>query len=194
MNIKRRSPLKGTVRILGIIFLTITVIACVVMSKATEINTTYPEPTEHKNEIELLPPLTTTSIPAPQEPIYQYNITAEEKDMLVRLVFLEANTESLECQKAIISVVINRWINGYWGNTLHDVVYAKGQFSTAKHIPIATPTPNNYEAVEYVLKNGSTLPEYILYFRANYHFKWNGYVPYKNIDNTYFGYLSKDKK
>lgn len=190
MNIKRRSPLKGTIRILGIIFLMITVIACVVMSKATEINTVSPEPTEQKNEIKSLP----TPTPTPQEPVYKYNVTAEEKDLLARLVFLEANTESLECQKAVISVVINRWENGYWGNTLHDVVYAKGQFSTAKNIPIATPTANNYEAVDYVLKNGSTLPEYVLYFRANYHFKWNGYVSYKNIDHTYFGYLSKDKK
>jgi spore germination cell wall hydrolase CwlJ-like protein len=124
----------------------------------------------------------------------KYNLTPEEREMLAGLVFTEANTESLECQKAIVSVVINRWENGYWGNTLYDVIYAKHQFAAAHKIKTVTPTANNYEAVDYVLMNGCTLPKYVLYFRANYHFKWHGYVPYTSIDHTYFGYIDKDKK
>lgn len=127
------------------------------------------------------------------EEMYVYNITQEEREMLARLVFLEANTESIDCQKAIVSVVINRWQNGYWGNTLHDVVYAKGQFTPASKISRTTPTSTNYEAVDYVIQYGTTLPEYVLYFRTNYHFNWRGYSGYTHIDNTYFGYMKKDK-
>ena len=127
------------------------------------------------------------------EPTYAYKITSKEREMLARLVYREANVESLECQKAVVSVVINRWQNGYWGNTLDDVVYSENQFSPAHLIPQTTPTEINYEAVDYVLKNGCTIPNYVLYFRADYHFKWSGYVPYQQIDNTYFGYQSKDK-
>lgn len=124
----------------------------------------------------------------------QQSITLNDRETLARLVFLEANTESLECQKAIVSVVINRVNSGYWGNTINSVVYSSGQFTTASNIRHTTPTATNYEAVDYVLTNGVTLPSYVLYFRAGYHFSWNGYVPYAVMDNTYFGYMAKDKK
>jgi spore germination cell wall hydrolase CwlJ-like protein len=128
------------------------------------------------------------------EPTYVYNVTSAEREMLARLVYLEGGIESLECQKAIASVVINRWQNGYWGDTIKKVIYAKAQFSPASKIKTTTPTETQYEAVDYVLKNGCTLPEYVLYFRANYHHKWTGYQPYTVIGRTYFGYLEKDKK
>ena len=127
------------------------------------------------------------------EPTYVYNVTPEEREMLARIVYQEANIESLECQRAVASVVINRWNNGYWGDTLEQVIYAESQFSPAYLIPSTTPTNTNYEAVDYVLKNGCTVPEYVLYFRADYHFDWDDYVPYDDINNTYFGYLKKDK-
>lgn len=123
-----------------------------------------------------------------------YNITSAEREMLARLVYLEANTESLECQKAIVSVVINRWQSGYWGDTLEDVVYYPNQFSPARLIDQTTPTNTNYQAVDYVLKNGTTVENFVLYFRASYHFDWSGYEPYCKIDNTCFGYFIKDKK
>ena len=123
-----------------------------------------------------------------------YNVTLDDRETIARLVFLEANTESLECQKAIASVVLNRVNSGYWGNTVNSVVYAKNQFTPASRIPYVAPTATNYEAVDYVLENGATLPAEVLYFRANYHFNWNGYVPYTSIDNTYFGYMAKDKQ
>jgi spore germination cell wall hydrolase CwlJ-like protein len=128
-----------------------------------------------------------------KEPTYAYNITSMEREMLARLVYLEANTESLECQMAIASVVINRWQDGRWGQTLLKVVYAPYQFSPAHLIYQTTPTETNYEAVDYVLKNGSTLPEYCLYFRTNHHFEWDGYKPYTQIDFTCFGYFETDR-
>ena len=130
----------------------------------------------------------------PQENIitYAYDITPEEREMLARLIFLEANTESLNCQKAIASVVINRWQNGYWGSSISDVIYAPNQFTPAKKIPYTTPTSINYEAVDYVIQYGVTVPQYVLYFRANYHHRWKGYRGYIVYDHTYFGYMEKD--
>jgi len=128
-----------------------------------------------------------------KEPLYAYNITSMEREMLARLVYLEANTESLECQMAVASVVINRWQDGRWGQTLLKVVYAPYQFTPANLIYQTTPTEINYEAVDYVLKNGSTLPEYCLYFRTSHHFDWEGYKPYTQIDYTCFGYFVADR-
>lgn len=126
------------------------------------------------------------------EPTYQYNITSVERELLARLVYREANIESLECQMAVISVVINRWQDGRWGNTLEEVIYSPTQFSPANLLYKTTPTELNYTAVDLVLKNGCTLPPYCMYFRSKYHFDWNGYKPYTEIDNTYFGYFEKD--
>jgi spore germination cell wall hydrolase CwlJ-like protein len=115
--------------------------------------------------------------------------------MLARLVYLEANTESLECQRAVASVVINRWLDGRWGSTIASVIYSPYQFSPAGLIHKTTPTETNYVAVDHVLKNGSILPKYCLFFRSQYGFSstWSGYVEYAQIDNMYFGYFTADK-
>lgn len=126
-------------------------------------------------------------------PTNKIDLSEKDRETLARLVYLEANIESVECQRAVVSVVINRLNSGYWGDTIDKVVYAKNQFTPARLISSTTPTQKNYEAVDYVLENGVTLPEYVLYFRANYHFSWKGYNPYISIDRTYFGYMSKDK-
>lgn len=128
------------------------------------------------------------------EPTYTYNVTSEEREMLARLLYREARGESFECQKAVISVVINRWINGYWGDTLYDVIYAKNQFSPSDILWKTTPSETQYAAVDDIIKNGTTLPEYVLFFRADRHFAWDGYCEYDVMGQTYFGYLEKDKQ
>lgn len=131
-----------------------------------------------------------------KDPIYKHNLSSVEREMLARLVYLEANTESIECQQAVASVVINRWMSKRWGETIASVIYSKYQFSPSGLIYKTTPTETNYAAVDYVLKNGSILPEYVMYFRASYGFSktWEGYTEYTQIDKTYFGYFIKDKK
>lgn len=128
------------------------------------------------------------------KPKYTYSITSEEREMLARLVYLESNIESLECQKAVASVVINRLNSGHWGTSIKEVIYAEGQFSPAKLIKQTTPTELNYQAVDEVLKHGTTVPDWVMYFRAYYHFSYTGYIPYTHIDNTYFGGHEWDKK
>lgn len=129
-----------------------------------------------------------------KEPNYKYNISSVEREMLARLVYLEANTESLECQSAIASVVINRWLSKQWGSTIASVIYSPYQFSPSGLIYKTTPTETNYAAVDQILKSGSIFPEWVMYFRTDYHFDWQGYQPHCQIGNTYFGYFIKDKK
>lgn len=127
-----------------------------------------------------------------KEPTYAYNITSAEREMLARLVCREANTESLECQMGIVSVVINRWQNGRWGDSLEDVIYSPYQFTPADLLYKTTPSELNYTAVDLVLQNGCTLSPYVMYFRADHHFNWEGYKPYTQIDYTCFGYFEGD--
>ena len=131
-----------------------------------------------------------------KEPTYKYNISSVERETIARLVYLEANTQSLECQQAVASVVINRWLDGRWGSTITGVIYSRYQFSPAGLIYKTTPTETNYVAVDYVLKNGSILPKYCMYFRSDYGFSeyWDGYAEYHRIDDMYFGYFVADKE
>lgn len=128
-----------------------------------------------------------------KEPTYTYNIMSSEREMLARLVHREANIESFECQMAVASVVINRWQDGRWGNSLSEVIYSQYQFTPSNLLYQTTPTELNYKAVDTILKNGCTLPAYCMYFRADYGFDWDGYEHYVKIDSTYFGYFVTDQ-
>lgn len=121
----------------------------------------------------------------------KYSVTAEERLLLAQLVYREANLESLDCQKAVVSVVFNRLDAGKWGDTLHEVIYYKNAFTPATLglLKGVEPTNTNFEAVDFVIQNGSTLSTEVRYFRSGYHFSWDNYEGYIVLDNTYFGYF-----
>jgi hypothetical protein len=97
---------------------------------------------------------------------------------------------------AVASVVINRWLDGRWGSTIANVIYSPYQFSPAGLIHKTTPTETNYVAVDHILKSGSILPKYCLFFRSGHCFSdvWSGYARYAKIDSIYFGYFTADKE
>lgn len=123
-------------------------------------------------------------------------VTDEERYLLAALVFCEANTESAECQRAVVSVVFNRLACGKWGHTLKEVIFYPNAFTPASNGKIFKVEPNsvNYDAVDYVLKNGPTMPTYVRYFRTDHHFNWKGYVGYAVVGSTYFGYFEDWEK
>lgn len=125
-----------------------------------------------------------------KDPEYVYNFSASERLLLAQLVYREARGESFETQCGIVSVVMNRLAYGYWGDTIEKVVYAKGQFTVAGSLRQTTPREENFQAVDFVARYGTTLPAYVMYFNAG------GYVrdPYMCVpgDNTYFSYLQRD--
>ena len=122
----------------------------------------------------------------------KYSVTAEERELFARLVYCEANTEGIECQRAVVSVVFNQLDSGKWGNTVTEVIYYRNNFTPAVFglLDTAEPTSTNYEVVDYVIQNGSTLPTYVRYFRSGYHHQWEGYEGYCVIDNVYFGFFT----
>lgn len=113
-------------------------------------------------------------------------LTEDEKYILATLIYLEGRGESLECQYAIGSVVLNRMTTS--GSDLESVIYAKGQFQPAYLISSTDPTGTQLEIVNQLCISGPTLPEYVTYFRAEYYHEWGDLNPYTCIDNTYFSY------
>ena len=130
-----------------------------------------------------------------------YTITAEERELLARIVTCEASICSLECQKDVCSVIFNRLESGKWRKdvngdgqiTLYDIIYYPNAFSPTSNGAMdrcTSPCKSAYEAVDYVVENGSTVPTEVRYFRISYDFSWEGYANYKVIDNVYFGYFT----
>lgn len=113
------------------------------------------------------------------------SVDPDELDLLARLIQAEAGSDwcTDELQRAVGSVVLNRMNDSRYPDTMHDVIYQPGQYSTAKNGQIekaATDRPR--ENAEYLLKNGSTIPEEII-FQANFR---QGQV-YKEIQGVFFG-------
>ena len=122
--------------------------------------------------------------------------------MLAKIVTLESSICSIDTQKDVCSVIFNRLESGKWRKdmnndgkiTLYDIIYYPYAFSPVLEGKMdgCIPTDTAYAAVDYVVKNGPTLPTYVRYFRADRHFtEWydEGYKGYSNRDNVYFGYF-----
>ena len=120
-----------------------------------------------------------------------YNITQEERETLARLVFLEVGTCGSQCQRAVASVVFNQLEAGYWGDTLEEVIYYGNNYAVAYLITSCKQPPQEiYDAVDYVIKHGPTIPKEVRYFRSDEYFTWEGYRGYVVYDNIYFGYFT----
>ena len=82
------------------------------------------------------------------EPRYpDIELNWEEKTLLARMVWVEAQGESAEGQQAVAEVVLNRMMADNFPNTLKGVVYAEGQFRSTPLLEDAQPTQAQYEAV-----------------------------------------------
>ncbi len=124
-----------------------------------------------------------------KSPKQAFDVSESDRELIAKLLYHEARGESVECQRAVVSVILNRLQSGKWGDTISEVIYARNQFEPVAKglLPNTKPLQTQYDAIDYVLETGTTLPSWVQYFRASYHFGWKDYVQYKSIDNTYFG-------
>lgn len=109
----------------------------------------------NSNEIEVVNPKTQVTIVEAQIefPQNRWGITLSdyEKDLLARIVWLEARGECEEGQRAVVEVIFNRMTSPRYSNSLEGVISQSGQFETYPHIMEACPTEKEYRAIEAVL-------------------------------------------
>ena len=94
----------------------------------------------------------------------EIELTAEEKQLLARVVWVEAQGECAEGQQAVAEVVLNRMHSDRFGDTLKGVIYAQGQFRSVPFLDDATPYQAQYEAIEKAIYGPYVLPENVFYF------------------------------
>lgn len=100
----------------------------------------------------------------PPEPEPRYaEITAEERELLARVVYAESNTEPIEGQIAVAQVVLNRVRSESFPDTVSEVIYQERQFSTAPILGSVVPNETNYEAVDAAFEL-EVVPYEVLYF------------------------------
>lgn len=123
-------------------------------------------------------------------------LSEDEAQMIAQILYLEARGESVQCQEAVVSVILNRMKNE--GLSAQDVIFASNQFTTASFIEKGDPSDDMINIVQTLAEEGPTIPSYITYFRADHYHEWdNAYgtvVRYTNMDNTYFSYDVKLKE
>ena len=91
-------------------------------------------------------------------------LTMDERELLARMVWVEARGESEEGQQAVAEVVLNRLVAGNFQSSIESIIMAEGQFNSSKFLDDAEPYQTQYEAVERALKGPYVLPMNVVYF------------------------------
>ena len=97
----------------------------------------------------------------------ELEITEEDKELLARIVYLEARGQSFSGQRAVAEVVLNRVLDSRFPDTVYEVLYAPGQFTPAKSIASTTPTETQYEVVDCVIDETPITTENTIYFATS---------------------------
>lgn len=156
--------------------------------KTSPFEITYEDTTPEQVDITYKPILIDVSEPIPFYYETIKDMTGNDREILARLVRLEAENQSLEGQMAAVEVVLNRIMSDEFPNNLTDVIYQKNQFSPAKFINSTTPLQMQYEAVDTVFKETEPiLNTGVLFFDTK---PYNDLV-YTKIDDHYFCYSEK---
>ena len=99
------------------------------------------------------------------EPRYpDIQLTYEERHLLARVIWVEAQGECEEGQQAVAEVVLNRMASPDFGNTLRGVIYGEGQFRSVPYLEDAEPHQAQYEAIEAAIYGPYVLPEGVVHF------------------------------
>ena len=126
---------------------------------------------------------TTTNVKAQNR--WNISLTAEEIELVSRIVQLECGHDIRESKYATIETIFNRIFDPRYPNTVEEVLSQQGQFSTwrNRNIEQANPNLDTYESVFMVL-NGQT--NVLSFDRLKFNNEPIGYSPIK-IGGQYYG-------
>mgnify|MGYP003305809565 CR=1 FL=1 len=88
----------------------------------------------------------------------------EDRQLLAKVIWVEAQGECKEGQQAVAEVVLNRMASPNFGDTLKSVIYAQGQFRSVPFLEDADPHQAQYDAIERAIYGPYVLPEDVVHF------------------------------
>ena len=110
----------------------------------------------------------------------QYDFTSREEELLMLLADAEAGNQGVIGEALVMRVVINRWENGAYGDSIESVIFANGQFYDEG---MGTVPSERARMALYIVKRGWDESQGALYFSAD---GYNGPVPLFKYRGHYF--------
>ena len=92
------------------------------------------------------------------------DLTFAERQLLARVVWVEARGESARGQQAVAEVVFNRLMSDGFPDNLRDVIYGENQFRSVEFLDDAEPGQAQYQAIENAIYGPYVLPTDVTYF------------------------------
>ncbi len=107
----------------------------------------------------------TEQLPETAESRYpDFDLSFAERQLLARVVWVEARGESARGQQAVAEVVFNRLMSEGFPDNLRDVIFGENQFRSAKFLDDAEPGQAQYQAIENAIYGPYVLPTDVTYF------------------------------
>lgn len=91
-------------------------------------------------------------------------LSQEDVDLIAAIIYLEAGGESAEGQQAVAEVIFNRLLSDSFPDTITEIIYQQGQFSSVALLDRADPGPEQYEALRNAIEGDRILPTSVVYF------------------------------
>ena len=111
-------------------------------------------------------------------------LTEDEKYLIYQITYLEAGNQSLEGQRAVIEVILNRLLSEQYPDTIYDVLSQPGQFVTWKNRNLKSHNEEQVAALQLVAEEEPLLDStYITFSRGK--FTWAS--DYIQIGDHWFG-------
>jgi len=105
--------------------------------------------------------------PEPPAEISRYGdleLTDEEKNLIARLICMEAGSEPFEGQQAVAEVILNRLASGRFQSSIRNIIYAPEQFAAVPYLYQAEPDYTQYKAIEQAQYGPYVLPEDVVFY------------------------------
>lgn len=118
------------------------------------------------------------------------NLTEDETDMLLRIVYAESANQSIEGQRAVIEVIFNRILSENYPDSLEKVLSQKNQFATWWCHNTGTYTETQEEALELVYSESPILSSTNYVFFSQNQFSYA--TDYVLIGGHWFGALTNN--
>ena len=91
-------------------------------------------------------------------------LSREDRELLARMIWVEARGEDDKGQQAVAEVVLNRLFADDYSDNLRDIIYSNNQFRSTQWLDEAEPTQTQYDAVEDALNGPYILPIDVVHF------------------------------
>lgn len=108
-----------------------------------------------------------SDVPVEYEPCTEPSYTSEEVMLLAEVMYHENNCNGNYIMLLTGSVVLNRVASKEFPDTIHGVLYQRGQYATPKYFGTVHLKRKYYHMAEMLLENGSLAPDRVLYQSMN---------------------------